>query len=251
MTSHPPPALPARVLVATTRLLAFWKPPGLSLATRPSEPGAAIARLVEATDPSDVAKHGLDASTLHLVHRLDEPTTGVVLVARDADMHRAMTRAFETRVVQKTYLALCWGRPRPKEGIFDQPLGPDRKDRRRMRVDAEGRPARTRYRVLAAPGHASLVELHPETGRTHQIRVHLAAAGHPIVGDDLYGGPRHHGVRDRAVKEALRPSHALLHAASLRVPALLDQSELDVSAPLPPELRRALLALGVEIPAIG
>ena len=230
------------------RVLAFWKPPGLSLATKPSEPGAAVKRLVEATDPSDVAAHGLDAATLHLVHRLDEPTTGVVLVARDKDMHRALTRAFETRAVLKTYLALCWGRPRPKEGLFEQPLGPDRKDRRRMRVDPEGRPARTRYRVLAAPGHASLVELRPETGRTHQIRVHLAAAGHPIVGDDLYGGPRHHGVRERALKQALQPSHALLHAASLRAPALLDQPALAVSAPLPPEFRRALQALDVAEP---
>lgn len=243
------PQPPARILRATPRVLAFWKPPGLSLATRPSEPGAALERLVAAADPADLAAHGVTREGLLLVHRLDVGTSGVVLVARDEDAHRALVRALEQRLIDKTYLALCWGRPRPKEGVFDAPLGPDRKDRRRMRVDPEGRPARTRWKVLAAPGHVSLVELHPETGRTHQIRVHLAAAGHPIVGDDLYGGPRHRAVRDRSLRAALDPSHAFLHARSIRVPALSDMPPLEVDAPLPPEFRRALDALGIPDPA--
>ncbi len=240
-----PPAGAARLAFETGRLLVFDKPPGLSLATRRDEPGAAVERLVRALPPEDAARWLPDLASLRLVHRLDVGTTGLVLVARDADMHRALSRAFERREVGKTYLALAWGKPRPRAGVLDAPLGPDRRDRRRMRVDAQGRPALTRYETLATPGQASLVRLLPQTGRTHQIRVHLAAAGHPIVGDDLYGGPRHRGVRDRGLREALCPPHALLHAHRLVIPALAGASALDMITPPPPAFMRALKALGV------
>lgn len=225
------------------RLVVLAKPPGLSLATPRSDPGAAVERLRASLAPA--ARRALAESPLWLVHRLDVGTSGLVLLARDADTHRALVRALSERRIQKTYLALVWGAPRPRSGRFEQPLGPDRADRRRMRVEPGGRAAITVYRVLGRAPHLALVELSPETGRTHQIRVHLAAAGHPIIGDDLYGGPRHHGVREAVLRHALSVDHPLLHAwrLGLRLPG--DERERRFEAALPRDFRAALTACGL------
>jgi 23S rRNA pseudouridine1911/1915/1917 synthase len=246
----------ATILYLDADLLALAKPPGLSLATPRRDPHAAVARLLAALGPDDrrllaetAVGGGGDPGAPLLVHRLDVGTTGVVLLARHPEAHRELLRALGEREIGKTYLALVWGHPRPRVGRYDQPLGPDRRDRRRMRVDPEGRPALTHYRVLAAPPHVAVVELELETGRTHQIRVHLAAAGHPIVGDDLYGGPREHGIRSARLRTALTAPHPLLHARRLTLPPPWD---LVLTAPLPPAFRRALEACmpeGEPVPA--
>jgi 23S rRNA pseudouridine1911/1915/1917 synthase len=116
-----------------------------------------------------------------------------------------------------------------------------------MRPDPDGRPSRTRYRVLARAPHVSLLVLFPETGRTHQIRVHLASAGHPIVGDDLYGGPRHRGLRDPRLRAALDPGHTLLHAWRLHLPATRCFGETILEAPLPAAFRTACTAAGIAL----
>ncbi len=179
--------------------------------------------------------------TLLLVHRLDLGTSGVVLLARNPAAHRALTLALQNRRAKKTYRALVWGRPIPPQSAYDDPLGRDPKDGRRMKVRRDGKPAATRYRTLARLPSVTDVELVPETGRTHQIRVHLSAHGHPIVGDDLYGGAtRWRGVRDPSHRRALAAvARPLLHAARIEVPDL----GLDVSAPLPEDYRRTLEAL--------
>jgi 23S rRNA pseudouridine1911/1915/1917 synthase len=240
------PSEPARLNYSDARLAVVEKPSGLSLATPRSAADEAVERLRSALAPEEAAC--IDGP-LWLVHRLDVGTSGLVALARDADTHRLLVAAFGERRVQKTYLALVWGRPRPREGIYEAALGPDRTDRRRMTVDPEGRAAVTRYRVLevaAVAPHVSLVELEPATGRTHQIRVHLAAAGHPVVGDDLYGGPRHHGVRDVHVRRRLAPPHTLLHAWKLALPAPPLASALACVAALPPAFAGALEAVGIE-----
>ena len=229
------------------RLVILDKPPGLSLATPRRAPGAAVERLRAALTAAERRKV---EGQLFLVHRLDVGTSGLVVVARNAAAHRELVRAFSERTVEKVYLALVWGRPRPRNGVFDQPLGPDRRDRRRMQVAADGRPSRSLYSVLAATRGAglpavSLVELRPETGRTHQLRVHLASAGHPIVGDDLYGGPRHHGVRDAGLRAALDPPHPLLHAARLVLPNSTGGAPVIAVAPPPPAFRAVIAALGL------
>ena len=178
---------------------------------------------------------------LFLVHRLDVGTSGVVLLARSAEAHRTLSAAFQNRRVQKTYRALVWGHPRPADGTLADPLGRDPSDGRKMKVRAEGKKAITRYRTLSRlPSVADLV-LFPETGRTHQIRVHLSARGHPIVGDDLYGGAtRWRGVRDpgrrRRLSAVRRP---LLHAERIEIPELA----IDVRAPLPADYEEVLAAL--------
>jgi 23S rRNA-/tRNA-specific pseudouridylate synthase len=115
-------------------------------------------------------------------------------------------------------------------------------------VDGAGRAARSDYRVLATAPHVAAVALWPRTGRTHQLRVHLAAAGHPIVGDDLYGGPRHRAVRDAGLRRALAPERALLHAWRLDVPGLVPAR---FEAPVPGDFAAALAAAGLELAPAG
>jgi 23S rRNA pseudouridine1911/1915/1917 synthase len=240
----------ATIVYADERLVAINKPAGVSLATRRSEPHAAVARLLAALPEDACRAYGLAADALWLVHRLDVGTSGLVVLARDADIHRALASAFAQRRVAKLYLALVWGCPRPHRGTWEWPLGPDRRDRRRMRVEPAGRRAVTEYELLTRATHVSLLRLAPATGRTHQLRVHLAHAGHPIVGDDLYGGPRHRGVRDRRLRLVLAPAHLFLHAWSLHFPPAALVPELVLTAPLPPEFAAALDSLGMPPPVL-
>ncbi|MGE5346551.1 MAG: RluA family pseudouridine synthase [Acidithiobacillales bacterium] len=224
------------ILLTTDDVLAVAKPAGVSMATS-SRAGRSeeeiVGRLLDAC--------GVPAGPLFLVHRLDVGTSGVVLLARSAAAHRRLSLAFQERRALKTYRALVWGHPVPARGVLDVPLARDPRDGRKMRAEKGGKPAVTRYATLRRfPGLAD-IELHPETGRTHQIRVHLAAKGHPVVGDDLYGGARRwRGVRDRTLREAIsRVAHPLLHAARIEVPAL----GIDVTAPLPDDYTAVLFAL--------
>jgi len=226
-------------------LVVLNKPAGLSLATPASRPQAAVDRLLESLPEHVRDVRELSGRPLLLVHRLDVGTSGLVLLARNEEAHRQLARALSERKLEKVYLALVWGHPRPREGCLDCPVGPDRRDRRRMKADPRGSPARSRYRTLAAPPHVSLLELRPETGRTHQLRVHLAHAGHWIVGDDLYGGPRHRGVRDPRVRKLLAPARPLLHAWRLSLPQSLPGCPKQFEAPLPDDFRYIIRRLGI------
>jgi 23S rRNA pseudouridine1911/1915/1917 synthase len=215
-------------------LLAIDKPAGVSMATSSKagkSEGEVVARLLAA---SRIEGGG----PLFLVHRLDVGTSGVVLLAKTRDAHRALSRAFQERRAAKTYRALVWGHPVPARGALDAPLVRDPKDGRKMRTSGEGKRAVTGYATLRRFVGVADLELFPETGRTHQIRVHLAARGHPIVGDDLYGGARRwRGVRLAGLREALaQVSRPLLHAARIAIPAM----GIDVSAPLPEDYRSLL-----------
>ncbi len=238
----------AEIVHLDEHLLVINKPPGLSLATKPSEPGAAVERIRAALGARDRSRV---AGELYLVHRLDVPTSGLVALARDAETHRGLVAALGERRVEKLYLALVWGRPKPGRGTWEEPLGPDRKDRRRMRVDPDGRPSVSEYAIRESGHGVSLLELKPRTGRTHQLRVHAAHVGHPIVGDDLYGGPRHHGVREKALRAALGPPHTLLHAWRLWLPSPPLAAPLMLEVPLPPAFAQALAVCGWSIEAAG
>jgi 23S rRNA pseudouridine1911/1915/1917 synthase len=220
-------------------VVALNKPPGVSMATSSREEKSAarvVARLLQACGE-------LGDPELRLVHRLDVGTTGVVLLARGDEAHRALSRAFQSGGARKTYRALAWGHPVPAAGALDQPLERDPSDGRRMRVARRGggKRARTRFETVARLPSVADLRLFPETGRTHQIRVHLSARGHPIVGDDLYGGAtRWRGVRDPARRRALQAPRPLLHAERVEVPDL----GVEVSAPLPADYAAVLEALG-------
>ncbi len=219
-------------------VLALDKPPGVSLATSSradKSASAAVERLLLSC--KEVAR-----ADLLLVHRLDLPTTGVVLLAKSPAAHRSLSRAFQSGGARKTYRALTWGHPVPAAGAWTEPLGRDPKDGRKTKARADGKRAVTRYQTLGRLPSVADLELTPETGRTHQIRVHAATHGHPLVGDDLYGGAtRWHGLRVGRVRRALsQVDRPLLHAARVEIPEL----GLDISAPLPEDYEIVLVALG-------
>src|SRR6185436_7138015 len=125
-----------------------------------------------------------------IVHRLDRDTSGLMVVAKTEDAYLALVEALRVRKVNRNYQALVWGDPGPSQGHVDLPIGRDPKDRKRLAVvrGPAGKPAVNHWRVLERYGLATLIEARIETGRTHQIRVHLAAVRHPVVGDPVYGG---------------------------------------------------------------
>ena len=134
---------------------------------------------------------------LRLVHRLDRDTSGLLLLARDAEVHRALSRAFAERRVRKTYRADVWGLPAAAGGVIAAPLARARRQPPQHRVHRLGRPSCTIWRRLSSDGRVSRLALRPRTGRSHQLRVHLAWLGHPILGDPLYGHARSRGLAPR------------------------------------------------------
>jgi tRNA pseudouridine32 synthase/23S rRNA pseudouridine746 synthase len=155
-----------------------------------------------------------------IVHRLDMATSGLLVFARGAEMQRRLSRMFREREVEKRYVAVVAGRMGAGTGEIDLPLIADWPNRPKQKVDhASGKPSLTRYRVLGHDGDTTRLELEPVTGRTHQLRVHLAAICHPIIGDALYEG--------RAA------GRLLLHASSLRFAHPLDGEFLDLACAPP------------------
>lgn len=232
----------ARLVHLDDRFAILDKPAGLSLATPRGRDDEAVARLVAALPEADRAV--VEPRDPSLVHRLDAPTSGLVAIAFDRETHAALAADLTGRRATKLYLAVVWGHPRPRQGRWEISLGPDRSDRRRMRVDPAGKRAVTDWTTVDRAPHVGLVALAARTGRTHQLRVHLAAAGHPIVGDDLYGGARERGLRDPCLREALAPGRALLHAWRLELPSARPSR---FEAPLPDDLRAVLAATGLSL----
>jgi 23S rRNA pseudouridine1911/1915/1917 synthase len=169
-----------------------------------------------------------------IVHRLDQDTSGLLVVALTIDAWQALRRAMATHLVERTYLALVHGLPEAATGTVEAPLGRHPQQRGRVRVDSAGRPSRTHYRCLAVwpARRLSLLEVRLETGRTHQIRVHLASIGHPVVADPRYG-------RDDGIAPRL-----FLHAARLHFSHPITGEEVVVESPLPADLVAALTGLG-------
>jgi 23S rRNA pseudouridine1911/1915/1917 synthase len=178
-----------------------------------------------------------------LLHRLDKDTSGAILLAKSEPARRHLVRQFEQRTIRKTYLAVTCGIPNPPGGEIDAPLARNPLDRRKMQITPEGVPARTAYQTLQAlaPGFA-LVELHPITGRMHQLRVHLAAQDTPIVGDTLYAAPERWSP--------LAPARHCLHAHVLTFQHPRAGNRLRVVSPLPSEIQSILDAFTPSFHAI-
>jgi 23S rRNA pseudouridine1911/1915/1917 synthase len=170
-----------------------------------------------------------------IVHRLDKETSGVILVARTAAAHIELKRQFKAREVKKVYLALVVGRPAREEGSFDWPIGRHHRHGERMSIKTDKpRTAITDYRTIRSYGEFTLLEVRPLTGRTHQIRVHLAAAGHPVAGDRRYGSRKNDGPRF---------PRFFLHARELSFTHPVTGARMTFAAPLPAALEAVLDAL--------
>ncbi len=154
---------------------------------------------------------GLDPARPGIVHRLDKDTSGVLLIAKDADTLATLGAQFRRREIEKQYLAFVWGRVRTASGVISQPIGRNPVHRMRMAVRQGGREAYTRFQVVERFADVSVLRLWPRTGRTHQLRVHLAAIGHPIVGDAVYGGARPRHGRTPLARQALHAEQITLH----------------------------------------
>jgi 23S rRNA pseudouridine1911/1915/1917 synthase len=226
-------AIPLEVLHEDAALVVVNKPPGLVMHPAPGHwSGTLLNALVhhvrngDGVEPSDGQR-----ARPGLVHRLDKGTSGVVVIAKTDAAHRDLSRQFRAHSIVRVYLALVAGAVR-RGGVIDQALGRDTRNRRRVSPrSAAARRAVTEFRVAERLGRdATLVEAHPRTGRMHQIRVHLASIGHPVLGDSIYGA----AAADLALE---RP---MLHAAALGFVHPSTGEYREYRAPLPPDMERAV-----------
>jgi 23S rRNA pseudouridine1911/1915/1917 synthase len=211
-------------------LLVVDKPAGLTVHPSPGHPSGTLVNALLAIYP-DLPGIGGEKRP-GIVHRLDKDTSGLIMVAKTEQAHRELSRQLKERSIKKGYLALVHGRVKSRDGAIDAPIARDQRHRKRMAVLSWGRPARTSYRVLWQSEQYTLVEASPETGRTHQIRVHMAHIGHPLDGDVLYGG------------KDLGLSRHFLHAHKLGFTHPVSGQWLEFQSPLPQELRRLLESIG-------
>ena len=221
-----PPADDAevRIVHVDDHLAVIEKPAGLVVHAAPGHHGATLVDLL-----GDLLGGGDDARP-GIVHRLDKDTSGLMLVARSDDAHRALSEAIKERRVKREYLALIQGAPRSRAGTIDAPLGRDfRAPERRAVGGRASRDARTHFEVEERLGSLTLVRARLETGRTHQIRAHFAAIGHPLVADSRYGGKSGHGL-----------ARQFLHSAKLGFGHPLTRESLRFESSLPGDLRAAL-----------
>lgn len=221
-----PENIPVPILYEDDDVLVVDKPAGLTVHPAPGHPGHTLVNAVlsHLTTMSD------ELQRPGIVHRLDKDTSGVMVIARNPVAHENLAAQFKQHTVKKVYLALVRGRVTPEEGIIEAPIGRDTGDRKKMAISGEsrGRKALTRYKVIQYLGNYTMLEVMPQTGRTHQIRVHLAAIGYPVVGDVTYG-----------VKSPVL-SRQFLHAHKLGFHLPTTGEYVEFTSPLPEDLERAL-----------
>jgi 23S rRNA pseudouridine1911/1915/1917 synthase len=225
---QPDPSVAVQVAYEDADVIVVDKPPGLVVHPGAGNPtgtlvNGLVARFPEIADVGDPARPGI-------VHRLDKGTSGLLVVARTPVAYGALVDQLAHRSVGRRYTTLVWGRPEPAAGVIDAPVGRSERDPTRMTVSSRGRDARTHYHVERAyrsPAVVTLLDCRLETGRTHQVRVHLAAIHHPVVGDGRYGGKR----------EPIAAPRPLLHARALSFAHPVTGTLVEVESALPDDFR--------------
>jgi 23S rRNA pseudouridine1911/1915/1917 synthase len=218
--------IPLKIIYEDDDLMVIDKPAGLAVHPAPGHPGHTLVNAV--LNHSPTLADGDESLRPGIVHRLDKDTSGLIIVAKNRLAQANLSEQFKERTVTKHYQVLVKGMLTPHSGIIEANIGRDPKRRQRMAVVETGRAARTEYRVIKYLGDYSLLEIKPETGRTHQIRVHLAAIGFPVVGDATYGVPSPHIARQ------------FLHAARIRFKLPSTGEWVEFESPLPLDLEKAL-----------
>jgi 23S rRNA pseudouridine1911/1915/1917 synthase len=245
-TKLEPEPQPLVVVHEDDSVLVLEKPAGLVV-----HPGAGVA---SGTLVNALLHHAPDIATVGgegrpgVVHRLDRDTSGLLVVAKTEQAYLFLVHALRERQVKRVYHAIVWGDPGPAEGVIELPIGRDPKDRKRMAVvrGPAGKPARTRWRVLERYGLATLVEARLETGRTHQIRVHMSVLRHPVVGDPAYGGRVKKMLSLRQSERSLADAllrllrRQALHAAELEFAHPVTGEQLRFRSEPPQDFREAL-----------
>jgi 23S rRNA pseudouridine1911/1915/1917 synthase len=232
-----PEAIPLAILYEDSSLLVVDKPAGMVVHPAAGHEGGTLvnALLHHCGDLSGIG----GVLRPGIVHRLDKGTSGLLVAAKSDAAHRGLAGQFKRREVKKTYLALVYGNPRQDEGRIDAAVGRHPTDRKRMSTTARrGRPAATLWRVRERFASAALLEVDIETGRTHQIRVHLTDLGYPVVGDKVYGGTgRIRNVADTSVRSRIKAlDRQALHAWRLSFTHPVTGEPLTFSSPLPADM---------------
>ncbi len=218
---------PFRIVYEDEHLAVIDKSADLVIHPAPSYEGVTLVEML-----GDELAGGDDPERPGIVHRLDRGTSGLLVVAKEAGAHAALQRMIRERSFERVYTGLADGRFRSRTGTIDAPIGRASRKRHRMAVNGAGpREARTHFVVTETLRRESLLELRLETGRTHQIRVHLEAVGHPLVGDTTYGGPARYGLERQ-----------FLHSSRIAFRHPVSGERLDLDSRLPGDLSRALAA---------
>ncbi len=216
-----------KIVFRDEHLLVVDKPAGLVVHPARGHREGTLSQLLTG------AAAGGEPERAGIVHRLDRDTSGLLVVASSEESHALLQAALRDRLIEREYLALVEGLPPARTGTIEAPIARHPRIRTRMAVDPSGREARTHFELLQRLPSTSLLRLRLDTGRTHQIRVHMQAIGHPVCGDPEYGTP---GLLDL--------KRQFLHATRLSFPHPITHEQVEVTSPLPPDLRDALERAG-------
>jgi 23S rRNA pseudouridine1911/1915/1917 synthase len=230
--------IPLSIVYEDDSLLVVDKPAGMVVHPAPGNWSGTLVNALLGRGGA-LAKEA-DPERAGMVHRLDKETSGLLIVAKTDRAHRLLSAAIAARRVVRRYAVMTWGHLPSDSLTIEKPIARDPRDRKRMAIVNKGRPAKTDLIRLARFDAGDLLRAHLHSGRTHQIRVHLASIGHPVMGDDVYGGG---GGRRVA---GLPPKRHFLHAAWLAFNHPVTGKPLDFRSPLPEDLRRALSVIAGE-----
>jgi len=236
-----PELLPLAVLYEDSSIIVIDKPPGMVVHPAYGNPSGTLVNALlfyckDLAGINGVLRPGI-------VHRLDKDTSGVMVVAKDDEAYQELTKQFKNRTVEKVYCAIAYGHFPEEEGVIDSAIGRHPSQRKRMSTRTKkGRSAITRWKVIERLTGFTFLEIFPQTGRTHQIRVHLSSVGHPILGDPLYGRRGRLGtIHDPVLKECVRRmNRQALHAQRLGISHPRTGERIQFVSPIPQDMKEVL-----------